>query len=142
MGASQKSKEKRPKVGIGVFIIKNRKVLLGKRRKAHGDGTWAPPGGHLEFNESPEECAKREALEETGLRIKNVRRAAFTNDCFRKEKKHYTTLFMVANYASGKLRNREPEFCGEWKWFSWDKLPKPLFLPVRNLLKQKFSPFR
>lgn len=42
----------RPKVGVGVLIVDGNKILLGKRKNAHGDGCWAPPGGHLEFGES------------------------------------------------------------------------------------------
>ncbi len=43
---------KRPLVGIAVLVINDNRVLLGKRKNAHGSGTWAFPGGHLEFNES------------------------------------------------------------------------------------------
>jgi 8-oxo-dGTP diphosphatase len=55
--------ENRPKVGIGVFIFKDGKFLMGCRKGTHGAGTWSVPGGHLEFGESFEECAEREALE-------------------------------------------------------------------------------
>jgi len=44
--------DKVPRVGLGVLIIKDGKVLLGRRKGAHGEGTWAPPGGHLECGES------------------------------------------------------------------------------------------
>ena len=33
----------RPKVGVGVIVRKDGKILLGKRRNAHGDGTWSFP---------------------------------------------------------------------------------------------------
>jgi 8-oxo-dGTP diphosphatase len=52
------SEAKFPRVGVGVIIIKNNKVLLLKRKASHGIGTWAFVGGHLEFNETLEECAK------------------------------------------------------------------------------------
>ena len=43
--------KKFPRVGIGVIIRKDNKILLGKRKNAHGEGSWCFPGGHLEFNE-------------------------------------------------------------------------------------------
>lgn len=127
---------------MGVIVLKGNKVLLGKRKNAHGDGTWNFPGGHLEFGESVEICAKREVLEETGMKIKNLKLGPFTNDIFKKDGKHYITLFVIAKYASGKPQVLEPQKCERWEWFSWDKLPKPLFLPLKNLRKQRFNPFQ
>jgi 8-oxo-dGTP diphosphatase len=43
--------KQRPAVGIGVLVRHNGKILLGKRKGSHGRRTWAPPGGHLEFEE-------------------------------------------------------------------------------------------
>jgi ADP-ribose pyrophosphatase YjhB (NUDIX family) len=53
-----------------VYVIQNENVLLlfhPKHRK------WLPPGGHLEANETPPECAHREVLEETGLSIELIK---------------------------------------------------------------------
>ncbi|MDD4938164.1 MAG: NUDIX hydrolase [Candidatus Shapirobacteria bacterium] len=130
----------RPKVGIAVCVINNNKILLGNRIGSHGNNTWAFPGGHLEFNESFEECSIREVKEETSISIKNIRFLSITNDVFKKEKKHYITIFIVANYFSGEVRIMEPNKCREWKWFDWDNLPQPLFLPIKNLIKQKINP--
>lgn len=58
------------KVGIGVMIWKDGKVLLGKRKGSHGEGTYAFPGGHMEYMESFTDCVKRELEEECGLKIK------------------------------------------------------------------------
>jgi len=132
----------RPEIGVGVCLIKDGKVLLGKRTNAHGDGSWSFPGGHLEMYETWENCAEREVLEETDLKIKNTRFAGVTNDIFPEEEKHYITLFIIADYDSGQLKTMEPEKCSEWNWFSWGKLPQPLFLPIRNLIKQGFNPGR
>jgi len=130
----------RPGVGIGVIVVKEGKVLLGKRKNSHGAGCWSFPGGHLEMHEAWNECARREVLEETGLAIDNLKFVAATNDVFPEENKHFITLFILACYHSGILTNMEPEKCSEWDWFSWDNLPKPLFLPIENLLKQSFWP--
>jgi 8-oxo-dGTP diphosphatase len=129
----------RPVIGVGVCLIKDGKVLLGKRLNAHGNGNWSFPGGHLEMNETWENCAAREVLEETGIKIINPMFVGVTNDIFRKEKKHFITIFMKADYESGKLKVMEPEKCSVWKWFNWEDLPQPLFLPIKNLIKKGFK---
>lgn len=74
--------ERSPLVGIRVINIKNNKILFGKRKISHGEGTRSFPGGHLEFNETWEEYAIRETLEETGITLKKVRFGSVTNDIF------------------------------------------------------------
>jgi len=131
----------RPKIGVGAIIKKGDKILFGKRKNAHGDGTWSFPGGHLEFGESIEDCAKRETEEETGLIINNFKKTIFTEDVFEKENKHYITLYAIAEIYEGEPIVAEPEKCEGWGWFSWDNPPQPLFIPIENLLKEKFNPF-
>jgi len=131
--------DKRPYIGIGVIIVRSGRILLGKRRNAHGAGSWCCPGGHLEYGESFESCARREVMEETGLEIENVRRGAFTNDRFAEEGKHYVTLFMLADCPQGTPRVCEPEKCARWDWFPENALPRPLFLPLENLLQDGFT---
>ncbi len=129
----------KPKVGVAVIVVKDSKILLGRRANSHGSGTWQFPGGHLEFEESIEDCAKRELFEETNLKIRNIRFGPYTNDIFNEEQKHYITLFVVAEYDSGVLSVKEPKKCEKWEWFSWSQLPEPKFLPIQNLQKQKFN---
>lgn len=131
---------RRPRIGVGVIVLRDNRVLLGKRKGAHGSGTWQFPGGHLEWSESIEACAQREVLEETGVAVRNVRHVAFTNDIFGTEGKHYVTLYVVADYGSGIPKVMEPEKSERWDWFSWDALPTPLFLPIQNLFAQGFNP--
>ena len=126
----------RPKVGVGVFVEKEGKILVGKRKGSHGAGTWALPGGHLEGGESFEQCCRREVLEETGLSITNINPVSFTNDVFQDEGLHYVTLFFRAEYDSGEVIIGEPGECEEWRWVSLDHLPQPIFLPLRNVLEQ------
>lgn len=128
-----------PKVGVGVLIVKDGLLLLGKRKGSHGSGSWSPPGGHLEFGETIKECAKREVLEETGLEIKNVRLGPYTNDIFEDEQKHYLTVFVTANPAGGTPQTLEPQKCEGWGWFEWTNLPDSLFRPLVNLRSQGFQ---
>lgn len=130
----------RPLVGVAVIVLHDKKVLIGKRIGKHAPNVWGFPGGHLEFGESIEECAQRETLEEAGITIKNLRLGPFTNDVFKEEQKHSVTHFAIADYESGEVEVKEPEKCSEWIWVDWNNLPKSLFLPVKNLLKQNFNP--
>ena len=132
--------EEKPKVGVGVIVLSEGRVLMGKRKGSHSAGTWAFPGGHLEFGESVEECAKRELLEETGLQAKNVRRSLWTNDVM-DGKKHYVTLFMIVDEFEGKLETREPSKCEGWQWHIWEDLPEPLFSSISSLRKENPQPF-
>lgn len=90
-----------PRVGIGVLLIKDNKILLGKRKNSHGSGDWSPAGGHLKFGETPEQCAIREVFEETGIIIKSIEKATFVNDIFIQENKHYVTIFMISYHFEG-----------------------------------------
>lgn len=127
-----------PKVGVGVLIFQEQSLLLGKRQKDHGAYSWGPPGGHLEFGESFEACALREAEEETGLLLSSAQFAAVSNDIFIEDNKHYVSIFLKASYPQGQLiQNREPEKTASWEWFDLNKLPDRLFLPLQNLLQAK-----
>jgi len=136
--------EKIPRVGLTVLLTYEKRgisyVLFGKRKGSHGAGDWAPPGGHLEFGESLADCACREVLEETGIKLdpKCLVRAPnmqYTNDIFETEGKHYVTLFLVAKLSKRpETKLLEPDKCEEWRWvpFSEEGLPTPAFLPMWN----------
>lgn len=122
------------KVGIGVIVKKNNEILLLKRQNSHGHGTWSCPGGHIEFGENFEQCAKRECFEETGIEITNVVFKTITNDIFEKEGKHYVTLWMEADYLKGEASVNAPDELTEVAWYKWENLPVNLFLPMINLI--------
>lgn len=129
-----------PAVGVGVIVEREGRVLLARRKNDPGKGTWAPPGGHLDFGEEPEACAAREVEEETGLRIGRPRFRALTNDVFPENGAHYVSLWMDASFAAGEAwekSKREMEGLG---WFAWEDLPEPLFEPFRHLLEGRSWP--
>jgi len=129
-----------PRVGVAVIIERDGQVLLVKRKNAHGAGTWAVPGGHLEFGETPEVCAIREIREEVGIAISEACFAALTNDYFADEDKHYITIWMRGTHITGEPCVTSHREVGEVSWFSWTALPAPLFLPMQNLLDGKGYP--
>jgi len=91
-----KHMHERPKVGVGLLLIKDRKILLGKRKGAHGAGEYAGFGGHLEGLETFEDGLLRELAEEGGpdIKVKNLRFLSVTN--LRKyAPKHYVDIGMI-----------------------------------------------
>lgn len=110
----------RVEVGTGVIIIKDDKMLLGKRRGSHFAGHYSFPGGHQDYGETWEECVLRETEEECGenfkIQVRNGRPIFVTNDLMPEYEKHYVTIFIVADYVSGEPINAEPHKC---------QLPRP-----------------
>jgi 8-oxo-dGTP diphosphatase len=120
------------KVGAGVVILREGKTLLAKRKGSHGAGSWGSLGGHVEFGETPVDAVKREAREELGIEIDNIRFVSCTN--LLKEGKHYLDVSFVADLVSGEPRICEPDRIEALEWFAVEELPEPLFEPVRIAL--------
>ena len=74
--------------------------------------------------ESWEGCAMREAMEETGLALRDVIFGYATNDIMKDEGRHYVTIFMMAECedADAVPRNLEPHKCSGWHSYSWEEL--------------------
>jgi 8-oxo-dGTP diphosphatase len=133
--------KKRPGVGFGVMVIKDGKVLLGKRNddpaKAsslmHGEGTWTMPGGKLDFGETLVEGARRELLEETGISANSLRFVSLTDDMAGDA--HFVTAGFLCERFSGAPKTMEPEEITEWKWFPIGKLPEKVFPPSRKIIE-------
>jgi 8-oxo-dGTP diphosphatase len=123
-----------PRVGVGVFVFRDGKFLMGKRRGSHGTGTWSVPGGWLEYRESLEDASKREIKEETGIEITNVTFGALTNNIFKDEDIHSLTAWMVSDWQSGEPTILEPDKFTDQGWFDFNHLPEPLFMPWDELL--------
>lgn len=135
MNATQ---QERPKVGVAVFVWRDGKFLMYRRKGSHAEGTISIPGGHLEFGESWEDCAARETEEEVGVKIENVRYLATTNDIMPDEDKHYVSIWLTADWAEGEPRIMEPDKVEEISWHTFRDLPSPLFEPCwTNLRKAK-----
>lgn len=112
-------------VGISVFVIRDGKVLLGKRKHVDGDGSWALPGGHLEDKEAMKYTAARELEEETGLRAEGFDFLFLVNNYDRDQ--HYLQVSFLAQGVTGEPQLKEPDLCYEWRWFELSNLPEPIF---------------
>lgn len=108
------------KVGIGVMILDDNKVLLGHRSKDKKDtggifeiDCWTLPGGKQEYFETFFECAKREVKEETNLEIGELKLFGAADDI--QPDRHYITLHIIAKKHSGELKVMEPTKEDRWE---------------------------
>lgn len=134
-------------VGVGVLILKDNKVLLGKRHQdrekasseLEGQGTWTMPGGKLHFHETFEEGAIRETLEETGINITKIKVICINND--KVSDAHFVTIGLLAEEYEGTPKVLQQDIT-EWKFFEFNNLPEPLYFPSKKILNnyknQKF----
>ncbi len=125
--------EPRPLVGMGVLVMRDGRVLLGRRKGAHGAGYYAAPGGHIELGDSLAETARREVWEECGLRIEDIRLLSVGTYIWG-ESKHYVDVDVVCQAPEGEPQNCEPDRCEGWAWYSLDDLPEPLFIVTQNMI--------
>ncbi len=135
-------KEKLVNVGFGVMILKEGKILLGKRNddpekadsELHGEGTWTMPGGKMHFGESFESACTRETLEETGIIVqeKDLKLISLTNDSV--PTAHFVTVGFLCEKFEDKAKVMEPEEITKWKWFELDELPKKVFPPSQKVI--------
>lgn len=130
-------------VGFGIMMLKDNKVLLGKRHddpeKAdsllHGEGTWTMPGGKLDFGEELKPAAIREVFEETGIKIKekDLKLISLTNDVVFDA--HFVTIGFLCQDFEGEPKVMEPDEITKWQWFELDNLPRPVYFPSEKILK-------
>ncbi len=108
-----------PTVGLFIFNPKS-EILLCKTHK--WKNMYCVPGGHVEIGETIEQAAKREALEETGLNLKNVSVFSIEECIFSEhfwEKKHFIFIECICRTRSAKVKlNDEAQ---EYLWVSPEK---------------------
>jgi ADP-ribose pyrophosphatase YjhB (NUDIX family) len=135
------TENKKVGAGVGVRLMKEGKILLGKRHsdpekadsELHGEGSWTMPGGKLEFGESFEDAAKREVNEETGIHLNEVNVICVNND--KNEHAHFITIGLFSEDFNGDPKVMEPDEVVEWQWFGLDDLPSPLYFPSAKVIE-------
>ena len=124
-----------PPGGVAVILIRQGRVLLGRRSAGKtGGGTWAPPGGKVEPDETADACARRELLEETGLLVGSLIAIGEIRDHF-DDGRPWNTLFFATDWSAGEPQLLEPDAHTMWRWCHPAVLPWPLFQPFAALVQ-------
>jgi len=114
-----------PAPTVGAIIIKNHRVLLGKRAMEPMKGYWDVPGGFMDANETPKETLKREMLEELGIKIEIGKFVGYFPDVYGKFNESTLNLYYVVTKWSGEIKPDDD--VTEAKWFNLNKLPEIAF---------------
>ena len=121
-----------PKVAVVVFIERDDHVLLIQRAVDPGKGKWALPAGFVDHDESPEEAALRETLEETHLQIRVDKLLAVF------PKRDHGLADIIIAY-SAQVLDGEPQAgddAAEVGWFARHNLPPLVFYPSITLTRR------
>lgn len=118
-------------ITLECFVKKGNRYLMLHRNpnKKIMPDVWMAPGGKREFNEGLFECARREIMEETGLKIKNLKVRAVGNAYLKDLNQELFFTFVFADYAEGKLKQNTNE--GEFVWLTVKEIEK-----LDNLLSE------
>ncbi len=108
--------KKFPKIVVGVLVYNNKgEIFLAKQKK--WEDKWTIPGGHLDYGEHLQDCAKREVKEETGMDVSNIEFIGIQESVFSKE--YYKEKHMVFVDFCGKAEDNEVVLNDEMQEYQW-----------------------
>ena len=108
-----------------MVFVRDGRVFLAKRRSTLGNGSWGSAGGHLEFGETIEECARREAREEFGVEVGELSYLCIANIVA--YGRHYLDIEFIGDIGEQEPCLMEPEAFDDYGWFPLHCCPEPLF---------------
>lgn len=109
-----------PVPAAGVLLEQEGRVLLVRRRYDPRAGAWCIPAGFMEAGETPEQCAEREVLEETGL-IVQPERLFGVYAGFDDPRVRAVLILYIGVVTGGELRPGDDAI--DAQWFALDALP-------------------
>ncbi len=115
----------RPLVGVGAVIVRDGRAVIVQRSTEPLKGQWSIPGGALEIGETLRQCAAREALEETGLRIEAVDVLDVFDSIYRDPdgrcRYHYVLIDFFCRVVGGELKAGGD--AAQARWITAEELP-------------------
>lgn len=116
---------KKPSVTADGIVFNGKEIVLIRRGKEPFKGSYALPGGFLNFNETLEHCVVREVHEETGLKTEIVDLVGVYSSPDRDPRGHFVTAVYHLRPIGGSIKAGDD--AAEAEWISLDKLPKFAF---------------
>jgi 8-oxo-dGTP diphosphatase len=126
----------RPAVTVDIVIVtreKKPRVLLIRRKHEPYGGMWAIPGGHVEMDETLEAAARRELLEETGVRASRLEQLHTFGDPERDPRGRTISVAYLAQVDPGRLKPVAADDAAEVAWHDLQH-PPPLAFDHADIL--------
>lgn len=127
----------RPAVTVDIVIVTREerpRVLLIRRKHDPFAGMWAIPGGFVDMDEALEDAARRELLEETGVRARRLEQLATFGEPGRDPRGRTISVVYLAQVDADKLKTRADDDAAEVGWHPLDHLP-PLAFDHKEILQ-------
>lgn len=128
--------EKKPSIAVDIIIEfpdEDSVILIKRKNPPYG---WAIPGGFIEYGESAEETAVREAKEETNLDIELIAQLHSYSESWRDPRGHTISIVFV---AKGKGEPSAMDDAKEIGIFKENNLPEEIAFDHRRILKHYFK---
>lgn len=124
-----------PKPCAGALVVRDGRVMLTRRAIEPARGAWDIPGGFLGEGEHPEQCARRELREETGLDIQITGLLGIFMDTYGKNGRSTLNIYYLAT-VEADAEPRPADDVDQIQWFGPRELPSRLaFAHTREVLK-------
>ena len=127
-------RHKNPLPTVDIIIEHKGGIVLIKRK--YPPKGWALPGGFVDYRESLESAAKREAKEETGLKVELVRQFHTYSEPERDLRRHTISTIYI---AKGKGALKAGDDAKEAEIFKKDNLPSPLMFDHKKIINDYFT---
>jgi 8-oxo-dGTP diphosphatase len=125
-----------PGIGVGLVIRRSDGcILMCRRLKAPEANCWSIVGGKIDKGEAAADAARREAEEETGLKIGQVDFLCVVEGLLPEEEQHWISLIYTTEDYSGEAVLTEPDKHSDLRWVSPDDLPQPLSIFAEKSFK-------
>jgi 8-oxo-dGTP diphosphatase len=120
----------RPAVTVDVVVVsrkQSRRVLLIRRKHEPFAGMWAIPGGFIAMDEALETAARRELMEETGVRAGRLEQLGTFGDVTRDPRGRTISVVYLAEIDADNVDARASDDAAEVAWHSLARLPRLAF---------------
>lgn len=121
-----------PRLGCGVAILRDQRLLLIRRARPPEAGCWSLPGGKIDLWERTEDAARREIVEELGISLGPVGLLCVVDLIIPDEQAHWVSPVFLATEFEGEPSLLEPEKHTGLGWFGLDDMPSPLASSARE----------